>query len=183
MTAFYSLTTPRLTLRPMQYTDAPRIQQLAGAWEVAYNTLSMPHPYPDGAAEGFISAVRDEMLRGEAFVFAMALRETDEFIGCIGLTLQTHYNRAELGYWLGVPYWNQGYTSEAAIKMVQFGFETLELNRIYAACFTRNPASAKVMVHAGLTYEGTLRQHYRRFDEFQDTAYYGLLREDYLAAK
>lgn len=175
------LETKRLVLRAMMASDAPNIQKLASAYEIASNTLTMPHPYPDGAAEVFISAVRDEMERGEAFVFGITLN--GEVIGCIGLHPTPQFNRAEIGYWVGLPYWGRGYTTEAATKILEFGFETLELNRIYAAHFTHNPASGRVMQKIGLVYEGTLRQHYRRFEEYQDTAYYGLLREDYVAMK
>ncbi|MBC8171291.1 MAG: GNAT family N-acetyltransferase [Anaerolineae bacterium] len=175
------LETERLVLRSMMASDAANIQKLASAYEIASNTLTMPHPYPDGAAEVFISAVRDEMEGGESFVFGITLK--GEVIGCIGLHPTTQFNRAEMGYWIGLPYWGQGYTTEAAAKILEFGFETLELNRIYAAHFTHNPASGRVMQKIGLRYEGTMRQHYRRFDVYQDTAFYGLLREDYVAIK
>ncbi|HEX2622576.1 MAG TPA: GNAT family protein [Phototrophicaceae bacterium] len=175
------LKTERLVLRPVATRDAPNIQKLAGDFKVARNTLSMPYPYPDGAAESFVAWARDELLAGEAFTFGIILN--DELIGCIGLHLQPQHKHAEMGYWLGVPYWGQGYASEAARTMMEFGFEMLDLNRIYAAHFTRNPASGRVMQKIGMRYEGTLRQHYFRFDEFHDTAYYAILREDYTAGK
>lgn len=175
------LETERLVLRGLIASDAPNIQKLASAYEIASGTLTMPHPYPEGAAEVFISSVRDEMERGESFVFGITLQ--GEAIGCIGLNPTPQFNHAEMGYWIGLPYWGQGYTTEAAAKMLEFGFETLHLNRIYAAHFVSNPASGRVMQKIGMQYEGTLRQHYRRFDVYQDTAYYGLLRDDYFGAK
>jgi RimJ/RimL family protein N-acetyltransferase len=171
--------TDRLALRPPLLRDAARIQKLAGAREVAQGTLVIPHPYPDGAAEAFIDMVAEEITQGTNYNFAMVLRSENALIGMIGLTIEAAHHRAEMGYWVGVPYWNNGYATEAARRMVQFGFEELKLNRIMAACFTWNTGSARVMQKAGMTYEGTLRQHLERFGTMQDIALYGILREEY----
>jgi RimJ/RimL family protein N-acetyltransferase len=82
---------------------------------------------------------------------------------------------------IGVPYWNQGYATEAAQHAVDWGFQQLGLNRIYAQHFGSNPASGRVMQKMGMKYEGTLRQHYIRFGEVQDAVCYGILRDEWQA--
>lgn len=174
-----TLQTERLLLRPFQMSDAKRVQQLAGAFEIADTTGHMPHPYLDGMAEEWISGQADEFRDGDGATFAIVLRETGELIGAIGLTIQAHNHRAEMGYWLGVPYWNHGYMSEAASAVIAFGFEQLHLNRIYASYFPRNPASGRVMQKAGMKYEGTLRQHFVRWTNPEDLVYYGILQSEW----
>ncbi|GMK45349.1 hypothetical protein PghCCS26_24770 [Paenibacillus glycanilyticus] len=69
--------------------------------------------------------------------------------------------------------------SEAAGRVVKFAFEELELNRVYAAAMTRNPASYRVMEKIGMKFEGVLRNHIRKGDTYEDLRYYGLLRTDH----
>ena len=133
--------TGRLMLRPFVTADAVVVQRLAGAWEVADTTLNMPHPYPDGAAEAWIATHAERLASGESLVYAITLRGTAELIGSIAMYFTTRFSHAELGYWLGLPYWNHGYMTEAAAAMVKYGFEALSLHRIFARHITRNPAS------------------------------------------
>lgn len=173
------LETERLRLRSLEMADAPRLQELAGAYEVASTTLNIPHPYPDGAAEDFIYWARRQVITGEGFHFAIVHRDNNLLIGVISLTLYNEHRRAELGYWIGVPYWNRGFATEAARRLVRYGFEELRLNRIFAACYPANLASARVLQKAGMHYEGTLRQHVVHFGTPRDAAYYGILREEW----
>ena len=89
--------------------------------------------------------------------------------------------RAELGYWIGKPYWGQGYCTEAARATLDFGFEQLGLNRIFAHHFARNPASGRVMQKIGMTREGRLRQHVKKWDAFEDLELYGILKDHWAA--
>ena len=162
------LTTKRLTLRAFTIADAPDVQRLAGAHEVALNTLHIPHPYPDGAAEAWIAKQGD----GSEIVFA--IDADHRLIGAIGLVPDRLNNRAELGYWIGVPFWGKGYASEAAAAIVQLGFETEGFHRIFAQVFARNPASARVLQKIGMQHEGTLRHHIKKWDEYLDVECYGM---------
>lgn len=176
-----TLTTARLTLRPFTLDDAPRVQQLAGDFSVADTTGNIPYPYPDGAAEKWISEHAERWERSEALVLAITRRVNDELLGAIDLRFNDRCDRAEMGYWLGHAYWSQGYTSEAAQALVSYGFERLKLQRIFAYYFTRNPASGQVMRKAGMTYEGTLRGHAKKWDHYEDLAVCGIVRSDYEA--
>jgi RimJ/RimL family protein N-acetyltransferase len=177
-----TLTTARLVLRPFTVADAPDVQRLAGAREVASTTLNIPHPYEPGMAEQWMSTHQEAYERGALVSFAVVRRADNTLMGGIGLRLDQLHARAELGYWLGVPFWSQGYCTEAARAVVQYGFEVLRLHRICASHMTRNPASGRVMQKIGMTYEGCARQHVLKWGVFEDLATYGILQSEYGAA-
>jgi [ribosomal protein S5]-alanine N-acetyltransferase len=178
-----TLTTERLVIRPLQQRDAPEIHALVGAYEVALNTLSIPHPYPEGAAEVWIAGHRQAHEAGQETTWGITAREGGSLLGVVSLRTVQEHRRAEMGYWIGVPYWNRGYMTEAARAVVSYGFEDLGLHRIYATHVARNPASGRVMQKAGMRYEGCLRQHVWRWDVPQDLLYYGILRTEWEAAR
>ena len=174
------ITTDRLILRDYTLADAPAMYRLVRAREVALNTLRIPHPYPEEEAERWIASHAEMRARGD-YPFAITLRAGGELVGTVGLHVKRDHDHAELGYWIGVPYWGRGYATEAAAAIVRFGFETLSLNRIMAMHFSRNPASGRVLQKIGMRHEGTFRQHFRKWDEYVDLECYGLLRSDVLA--
>ncbi len=168
-----TLRTRRLVLRPFELSDAPRVQELAGDREIALNTMHIPFPYPDGVAEAFIKETTEAP---DGYSFAI---DDGLLAGGIGLRLTRDFERAEAGYWIGKPFWGRGYATEALAELIRFGFVELKLNRIYAGFFSRNPASGRVMEKNGLRYEGTLRKHVKKWAEFVDVVYYGILREEW----
>ena len=174
-----TLTTERLILRAMRHEDAADIQRLAGAYEVALNTFTVPHPYPDGVAEQWIAGSEQRFAKSEVLTLAITLRETGELVGVIGLRFRPRHDNAEMGYWVGVPYWGRGYTTEAARAMLQWGFEERKLKRIFGRHFARNPASGRVLQKIGMQYEGTLRAHTKKWGEYQDLVLYAMLREEW----
>jgi RimJ/RimL family protein N-acetyltransferase len=174
-----TITTDRLVLRPFTADDAPRVQQLAGDRAVASTTLLIPHPYPDGAAEEWIATHVPAFEMGQSLNLAVTSREDGSLIGAIGLNINKDHSRAEIGYWIGRPYWSRGYATEAVAAVVAFAFDTLSLNRIFAHHFTRNPASGRVLEKVGMTFEGISREHFRKWETFEDIRHYGMLRSDY----
>jgi ribosomal-protein-alanine N-acetyltransferase len=173
------LQTHRLVLRPVVPADAMQIEALAGAREIADGTLTIPHPYPPGAAQQWMLAQDADHQKNGSIVLAITTRETGMLCGTIGLHVDPKHRRAELGYWIGVPYWNRGYVTEAARVVMQYGFETLGLRRIYAMHYTSNPASGRVLQKLGMRYEGCLRQHIHKWEEFRDLEVYGILAEEW----
>ncbi|MCF7825322.1 MAG: GNAT family N-acetyltransferase [Candidatus Marinimicrobia bacterium] len=167
--------TKRLLLRGFQPADAPEVQLLAGSIEVAKMTLNIPHPYLDGMAEDWIASHQQDFNTGDAVVFAMVDVQSGNLVGAIGLMITKRFNRAELGYWVGHPFWGRGYATEAAQAILRYGFEELQLNKIYATHMTRNPASGRVMQKIGMDQEGVLKQHALKWDHFVDLAAYGIL--------
>lgn len=175
------LETTRLVLRPFTLADASDVQRLAGARAIASTTLNIPHPYEDGMAEQWIRTHQERYEKGELVDFALVLRTNHIFLGAMELQINQQYASAELGYWIGQPFWRQGYCTEAARAVLGYGFEVLELNRVHASYLTRNPASRRVMQKIGMAYEGCLRQHIKKWDVFEDLALYGILRSDWAA--
>ncbi|MFF2091068.1 GNAT family N-acetyltransferase [Paenibacillus sp. NPDC058174] len=174
-----TLETDRLILRPFELSDASEVQRLAGHIEIAQMTLSIPHPYPDGGAEIWIRSSKNNSREGNGFPFAVVTKDEDKLIGCISLNLSKPHRKAELGYWLGKPYWGQGYSTEAARRVLSFGFQELGLNKIYAIAMVKNPASANVMKKLGMKWEGELKEHILKWDVFEDIVYYGIRKSEY----
>jgi RimJ/RimL family protein N-acetyltransferase len=154
---------------------------LAGEWEIAVTTANIPHPYEEGMAEAWISTHADAFEKETGVTFAVVLQSEGLLIGAIGLVISKSHQLAELGYWIGKPYWKRGFCTEAAREVLRYGFEDLNLNRIQARHMTKNPASRRVMEKIGMTREGVLRQSLHRFGSFEDTALYSILREEYQA--
>jgi len=167
--------TERLLLRPYTEDDIPELVPLVGAREVAAVTLRIAHPYTEQHAKDFIAKTRTD----NGIRVAIILASTGRMCGGVGLKPETAHQRAELGYWIGVPYWGSGYATEAAKAMVQYGFETLSLHRIAATHAKQNAASGRILMKLGMRHEGCLRQHICKWDEFVDLECYGILRQEW----
>jgi ribosomal-protein-alanine N-acetyltransferase len=148
-----TLETDRLVLRPFEAGDAESAQRLAGDWRIADTTNSIPHPYPDGLADTWISGHKENWETGTSLTYAIIFKKDTSLIGAVSL-VEIHANEAELGYWVGVPYWNQGYCTEAVNALIEFSFSSLSINRVDARHLTRNPASGRVLLKAGLLHVG-----------------------------
>ena len=178
-----TLHTARLTLRPFTAADGPRVKLLAGERTVADTTGSIAHPYEDGMAESWIVKHGEEFEAGKSLHLAMTLTATGELLGAIGLTTSPPHRRAELGYWLGTPYWGQGYTTEAGAELIRYGFTEMGLERIIAHFMQRNPASGRILQKLGMQPEGLLRRHHLKWDTLENIVLYGLLREEWETAR
>lgn len=178
-TTIPTLTTERLVLRAYVFDDAPTVQRLAGAPEVAETTLNIPHPYPDGAAEEWISKHAPAFAEGKAADWAITLADTGELLGSIGLIFDEVHRRAEMGYWVAAPHWGKGYCTEAAKRVLNYGFNERGLLRVCAHHFGSNPASGRIMQKIGMKYEGTLRHHIKKWDRYEDAVWYGILRDEF----
>jgi len=83
-----------------------------------------------------------------------------------------------LGYWIAIPYWNNGYVTEAAKAIIEFGFKELNFNKIFATYFPHNPASGKVMEKIGMKKEALLKQHLKKDGRYYDIPLYAIFRTD-----
>jgi len=174
-----TIETARLILRPFGLPDAKEVQRLAGDRAIADTTLNIPHPYENGMAEQWISTHKSRFKEGELVNFAIVLRNPKTLMGAIGLQMARRFDRAELGYWVGMRYWNKGYCTEAGQAVLKYAFTELDLNRIHAAHFERNPASGRVMEKLGMINEGIARQHVKKWNKFEDLVQYGILKTDW----
>ena len=174
-----SLETGRLLLRPFRLSDADDVQHLAGDRLIADTTLNIPHPYEDGVAEEWISKHQEIFDQGKGVAFAIETKRDDMLVGAISLMNVSVGHQAEMGYWVGRPFWNQGYCTEAALAVLRFAFQDMGLARVHASYLSRNPASGRVMQKIGMEYEGTRRQHARKEDAFDDLVLYGIVRGEW----
>ena len=141
------LETERLVLRAPRLADGKAIARLVNDRRIAENTARIPHPYAAADAEQFLGAVNRQ--EGEA-TFAIVLK--GEIIGMCGI--EPREAAAELGYWLGVPYWNRGYATEAVRAVIDHAFGDLEHDAMQAGARVSNPASRRVLEKCGFQWTG-----------------------------
>ena len=171
-----TLISSRLCLRPFAQADANAVQRLAGDKRVALAATTIPHPYPDGAAESWIATHADAFAAKREVTFAMALRDGGEVVGAISLLdLSERHARCEVGYWTGADFWSRGYCTEAFGRIIPYAYEELEITKIVARCSAQNAASARVMEKVGLKREGVLIKHSLKHGQYDDVLVYGLV--------
>jgi len=153
------LKTARLVLRAPSLEDVKAIAMLAADRRIAENTARLPHPYRPADARDFIGAAN---LGGET-VFVVARRGGPRRTPVIGVCGYTRIDRhpPELGYWLGVDHWGQGYATEAARAVVDHIFTDLDCEAIQAAARVSNPASRRVLEKCGFQWTGAGLQRIR----------------------
>lgn len=165
------LTTPRLILRPFQLSDANKVQQMAGEAQIANGTINIPHPYTDGMAGQWIGKVLADWQRGHSAIYAITLKSTYQLIGCVGLH-NIADGKAQLGYWIGVPFWGKGYCTEAATRMTEYGFKRLQLDNIYGQHYSQETQPGKVMQKIGMRHVMTKNDAIRVDRVSVDLEYY-----------
>jgi 8-oxo-dGTP diphosphatase len=182
------IVTERLRLRPLTVADAPEVVRLVDDFEVARYTATIPYPYDLKMALDFIAtpeAAPDAAARfiddpEAALVLAIAKKDNDQLLGCVGL--QKTPEGPELGYWIGREHWRQGYASEAAGRLVRLAFENFALPELIASAVTVNDASHRVLEKIGFTICGTGEIHSRAQNSHLPVIHRRLKRNDWLRA-
>ena len=144
------LETERLVLRAPLLGDAPAIARLANDRRVAENAARIPHPYTIADAESFIASAN---IPGGEVSFAITQRDDETLVGMCGLAAATA-SSAELGYWLGVPFWGNGIGTEAVRAAIDHAFTELGLEALAAGARVTNPASRRVLEKCGFQWTG-----------------------------
>ncbi len=139
-----ALFTPRLTLRWIGSSDAEALSGFAGDPLLRQKTETIPYPFDVPAAHQWIDEAGDLRSRGVAYRFAVEERATQKFVGVSALMMLAGA-RAELGYWLGPPFWGKGYGREAVAATVAFGADILKLRSVEAVVYSENTASVAVL--------------------------------------
>ena len=111
--------------------------------------------------------------------FAITLAVDDSLIGSAGLTFDQRNRCAQLGFWVGVSYWGNGYCTEACEEVLKYAFEVLGLKKIDAFHFSGNTASGRVLQKIGMKYIGTRSKHYFHRGRYRDSEMYYLEYSDY----
>jgi RimJ/RimL family protein N-acetyltransferase len=147
------LETKRLTLRAPTLKDAKAVAVLANDRRIAENSARIPHPYKVTDAENFIAGANKA--DGET-VFLITAREgasRGQILGACGVAVADP-NAPELGYWLGVPHWGQGFATEALHAVIDFAFSEFEHSALHAGARVTNPASRRVLEKCGFQWTG-----------------------------
>lgn len=176
--AFPSLETERLKLRQFRLSDKIRLKDIANSRAIAKGTF-IPFPYNEEFAEDFIESQFRDYKKGNLINFAIDLAGPDLLIGSMGISIDHKLNEGEIGFWIGVDYWGNGYCTEAARSVIHYGFAKRKLDRISAFHFSGNDASGKVLKKAGMQFEGITKKEYWHMGELKDSVHYSIYKTDY----
>ncbi|MGE7950381.1 GNAT family N-acetyltransferase [Lysinibacillus xylanilyticus] len=171
------LKTARLTLRPISLNDLEAMFNYASSENVARFVTWEPHKSFDDTKE-FIELILNGYKQGKHLLWGIEYEQ--KLIGTIDfVSINDLHKFAEIGYVLSEEYWNQGITTEAAKKLIDYGFNELKLARIQARCFEENIGSQKVMEKSGMLYEGLLRKSMFVKGNHQNVKMYAIINNDY----
>jgi len=146
----FRLETARLWLRWPRHGDARAVQDLAAAREVADMMTKLPHAYPHEGADGFILSTRHTNMEGAGLTLAIAPKARPTMpIGMIGLFAARDPAEAELAFWIGRPYWGEGFMTEAVEAMRDAAFRLSSRETLIARAAGDNPASRRVLEKCG----------------------------------
>lgn len=162
-------------IRNWRRADAPSIARYANNYKIWRNVRDrFPHPYTLMDAEEWVRYASRETPE-----LSFAIEVGGEAAGGIGLLLKEDIYRrtAEIGYWLGEPFWGRGIMTEAVRALTGHAFATFDLARIYAGVFESNPASMRVLEKAGYAFEARLRKAVTKEGRTMDEFIYAIVRE------
>ena len=154
------LETERLILRPWSFDDAESLYKYASDDRIGPIAGWNPHKSVDESRQ-----IINDVLSAYG-VYAVVLKETDEPVGSIGLmigkksNLNLPDNEAEIGYWIGVPYWGQGLIPEAMKELIRFAFNDLKIERLWCGYFDGNEKSKRCQEKCGFKYHHTIENMY-----------------------
>lgn len=173
------LETARLLLRQPEQGDLEAIVNHAGDPRVALKTTAIPHPYHLGHGLAWLDEIENDRVSGAVETFAIERKTVPGLIGVISLALRSDRCSAEVGYWLGVPYWRCGYATESLREVLRHAFEDRGLLYVTAYHMTGNPASGKVMQKGRMIFENIVSGGMKRGDVFYDRVNYGLFADEW----
>ena len=162
------------TLRPVSINDLDSIMKYADNPKIADNLTNIfPNPYTEESGRGFIKFASSHDPKR-----IMAIDVAGEFVGAIGVHPKDDImvKNAELGYWLGEPFWGKSIMTKAIQQMVEYGFANFEINRIYAIPFGSNLGSQKALEKAGFKLEGRFEKTIFKNGRYEDELVYAVRR-------
>ena len=170
------LTLKTCTVRSWEWRDRDAIVRYANNRKVSINLRDrFPYPYTARDARNWLDMVVDQKPETN-----FAIEVGDEAVGGIGFTPQYDVGRrsAEIGYWLGEPFWGRGIATEALVVVTDYAFANFDLCRLYAHVFDWNGASARVLEKAGYVFEGRLQKSVTKDGQTIDQLMYAMIREE-----
>jgi ribosomal-protein-alanine N-acetyltransferase len=149
-----------VVLRAFLPGDAARVTELCGDAAVALPTAAIPHPYPAGAAAGWIASHRDAREAGLEWTYAITRAEDSLLVGAVALRADAG-PKGNIGYWIGRAYWGRGYATTAVYALIAMTFLALDSDVLEATHLVRNPASGRVLEKCGMTLSRRERRPHR----------------------
>ncbi|MBK9409743.1 MAG: GNAT family N-acetyltransferase [Gemmatimonadetes bacterium] len=147
---------------------------MAGVWEVADATLTIPHPYPAGGAADWIATHRDAWAHRENLTLAICASTTpDTLLGAISLKISEAHRHGEVGYWIGVDSSGHGCHGGRA-RSHRRGFTDIRLHRAFGRHFSQSGVG-RVLQKLGMQHEGVQRDACFRWGKFESVVMYGVL--------
>ena len=175
------LTTASLVLRPPHQDDAQDIAALANNYNVASMLKNMPYPYFDADAQEFIDRISKKS--SDAATYAITLKATGELIGICSLhASESRYGIPYIGYWIGEPYWGQGYATEAARALVDFFFKAGSQEALLFSVLSENLASKRVIEKCGGKFWKLDNGYSPLTGENQKIEHFRITRENWMGA-
>lgn len=175
------LNTERLLLRRVHLKDAADLFEYARDPEVARFVTWKPHQKVSDTKKAIVW-FQEQYAKSLSVSWGLLHRAHEKVIGTCGfVAISVPDERAEIGYAMSRDYWGKGYMSEAVRAVLQYGFETMKLNRIEAKVDLENNASSHLLEKMGMKYEGILRQYVFCKGEHLDLRMYSLLRSEWVS--
>lgn len=163
-------------IRKWRIEDAGNLARMLNNKKILDNLRDgLPYPYTEKDAKEYITAM---LAADQTRTFAFAITAEDKAIGSIGVFRQDniHFRTAEMGYYIGQPYWGKGVGTRAVKQTCRYIFEHTDIIRIYAEPFAHNTASCRVLEKSGFTLEGTLRGNAVKNGKILDMKMYSIIR-------
>ncbi len=176
-----TIETDRLILRRFDKNDAEEMFNNYLSSDKVTKYMTFPTYKSVKEAESYLDFVISEYQKDRTYRWCIVLKETNQVIGAIDVvSFNEALNEATIGYCLSDKYWHKGIMSEAFSAVIKYLFEEENVNRIQATHDVKNPNSGKVMQKCSLKFEGIHRQAGINNTGICDSAYYAILREDYV---
>ena len=165
------------TIRKWKIDDAASLAEMLNNKNILANLRDgLPYPYTKNDAEDYITSM---LAADKTKTFAFAITVDDKVVGSIGVFRcdNIHFRTAEMGYYIGEPYWGRGLGTSAVRQVCKYIFENTDIIRIFAEPFSYNIASCRVLEKAGFRFEGILRSNAMKNGKVVDMRMYSLIKE------
>ena len=179
---YIELVGDKIRLRPIEVSDATDAYSLLTDDAVLAN-LAWNGPASEAEIAETYTRWQAEFRAGENCCLAIERADKTGLVGGIDVRFPRHPRQADIGYWLGVPYWNKGYMTEAVRLICYLSFKQFDAARVYATVFVGNTGSRRVLEKNGFSVDGTLRSHVFKRGQFVDSWFMTLLRSKWEAEK
>lgn len=168
-----------VSIVPVKLHHASAIQELVSHPKVA-ETTNIPQPYPENGAVSWIVSATPRQIAGFEYSFAIVRQRDEQVVGVTSL-MNVGNGEAELGYWVGVPFWGNGYATSANRRIMDFAFDRAGLDRLFARPLCRNRASCRVLEKVGFRHTETVDNVFPKWADSDRLAIYEIFAREWRA--